>query len=78
MMNKPVIDCGASVASHTIESAPSWSERVASLPPMSVLTHPGQTEFTAMFESASAAANLLVTPLIALFEMLYAGAQVPN
>jgi hypothetical protein len=37
---------------------------------MSVLTHPGQTELTAMFESRSAAANWPVTPLSAVFEML--------
>ncbi len=69
-MNRPVMDCGASVASHMIVSAPSSMERGASRPPMSVLTQPGQTELTAMLESASAAANWPVTPLSAVLEML--------
>jgi hypothetical protein len=55
------------VASQTIMSAPSSTERVAFLPPMSVCTQPGQTEFTANF--GSAAASYDVTPLSAVFEM---------
>ena len=69
-MNKPVMDCGASVASHTIVSVPCSTESGASRPPMSVFTQPGQTELTAIFESASAAATWAVTPLSAVFEML--------
>ena len=69
-MNKPVMDWGASVASHTIVSAPCSTVSGASWPPMSVLTHPGQTELTAMWESRSAAANWPVTPLSAVLEML--------
>ena len=58
---------GASPASHTIVSAPSSTERVAPWPPISVRTHPGQTEFTANF--GSAAASCEVTPFNAVFEM---------
>jgi hypothetical protein len=59
--------CGASVASHTIVSAPFSTERVAPGPPMSVRTQPGQTEFTANFGSATASCE--VTPFRAVFEM---------
>src|SRR6184192_2304294 len=71
--NLPVRACGASLASHTIVSAPSSTERFAFSPPMSVRTQPGHTEFTANF--GNAAASCTVTPFNAVFEMQYAGAQ---
>src|SRR5437660_11450594 len=65
--NFPVSFCGASLASHTIVSAPSSTDRVAPCPPISVRTQPGQTEFIANF--GSAVANCDVTPLSAVFEI---------
>src|SRR5205814_8773574 len=65
--NLPVSFCGASVASHTMPSAPSPIERVAFDPPMWVRTQPGQTELTANF--GKAAANCEVTPFNAVFEI---------
>ena len=65
--------CGASAASHTIVSAPSSTERVAPCPPISVRTHPGQTEFTANFGNAVASCD--VTSLSAVFEIQQAGDQ---
>src|SRR6266487_5865044 len=73
LKNLPVIDCGASDANHTTPEAPSATERVAFEPPISVRTQPGHTEFTANF--GNAAASCTVTPLSAVFEMQYAGAQ---
>src|ERR1043166_10277596 len=74
--NLPVSSRGAAVASHTIVSAPSATERGAFGPPMSVRTQPGQTEFTPMPLLRNAAASWRVTALSAVFEMLYAGAYV--
>src|SRR5262245_1770500 len=66
--NLPVSVAGASLASHTIVAAPSSTERSALLPPMSVRTHPGQTELTEIFCAASDLANMIVAPLSANFE----------
>src|SRR5262249_52362705 len=66
--NFPVNLCGASLASHTIVSAPSSTERVAFPPPMSVRTQPGQTALTANFGNAATSCD--VTPFSAAFEML--------
>ena len=55
--NVPVSDWGAWVASQVMESAPSWTERSAFWPPMSVRTQPGETAFTEMFLCFSAAAS---------------------
>src|SRR5215471_21368608 len=71
--NLAVRSCGASLASHTMVSAPSSTERLAFWPPISVRTQPGHTEFTANF--GNAAASCTVTPLSAVFEMQYTGAQ---
>src|SRR5262245_2973885 len=65
--NFPVNFCGASVASHTMVFAPSSTERAAPCPPISVRTHPGQTEFTAKLGNAAASCD--VTPLSAVLEM---------
>src|SRR5262245_17867750 len=71
--NFPVSFCGASLASHTMVSAPSSTERVAFDPPISVRTQPGQTEFTANFGNAVASCD--VTPSNAVIELQYAAAQ---
>src|SRR5262245_14658025 len=65
--NLPVSFCGASAASQTMPEAPSATERVAFAPPISVRTHPGQTELMAKF--GNAAASCTVTPFRAVFEM---------
>src|SRR6266403_1940543 len=65
LQNLPVSVCGASAASQTIPEAPSATERVASAPPISVRTQPGQTELTANF--GKAAASCEVTPFNAVF-----------
>ena len=57
----PVRFWGASVASHTIVSAPSSTERGAPEPLRSVRTQPGQTEFTEKFGNATASCE--VTPV---------------
>src|SRR5438046_7816107 len=73
LQNLLVSFCGASEANHTTPARPSPTERVAFEPPISVRTQPGHTEFTANF--GNAAASWTVTPLSAVFEMQYAGAQ---
>ena len=54
-MNCPVRDCGASVDSQVMESAPCVTERSAFWPPMSVRIQPGETALAEMFLSARAA-----------------------
>ena len=68
-MNVPVRQFGAWVASQTIELAPSWTDRSAFSPPMSVRTQPGDTAFTEMFLSARAADCWRVRALRAVFEI---------
>src|SRR5215831_8293559 len=47
----PVGPLSGSVASHTVVSAPSSTDRGADRPPISVLTHPGSTTFASTPES---------------------------
>jgi hypothetical protein len=49
-------------------SAPAMTSRSALRPPMSVFTHPGHTEFTAM-APASYAAWIAVTALRSVFDI---------
>src|SRR5262249_54099111 len=71
--NLPVISCGASLASHTIVSAPSSTERLALSPPISLRTQPGQIKFTTNF--GNAAESCTVTQFSAVFKIQKAGAQ---
>src|SRR5208283_4937835 len=55
--NFPAGPPSGKVASHTAVSAPSWTVRGASGPPMRVLTHPGHILLTRILLPASSAAN---------------------
>src|SRR4051794_32363174 len=66
--NFPVTSWGASSANQTAVSAPSSTESVAFGPPMSVRTHPGHMELTAMWSARSASASMIVKPLSASFD----------
>src|SRR5689334_17768175 len=58
--NPPVGPSSGRVAAHTIPIAPSSTGRPPA-PPISVATHPGQTEFTKMLLSRSSPASVLVS-----------------
>ena len=57
-----------SVASQTGVSAPSSTDRRAACVPMSVRTHPGQTELTRMFSSESSAVSMRVSTFNPVFD----------
>ena len=76
--NPPVGPLSGRVASHTGVSAPCATLRGACLPPMSVLTHPGQAELTRILDPRVTLANRAVIAFNNVFEIRYAGTSTPH
>lgn len=63
------------MANQTAVSTPFLTDLVANLPPMSVRTHPGETEFTLMPFDLNLFASFIVKAFRAVLEIPYAGAR---
>src|SRR5438093_850781 len=72
----PVGPSSGKVASHTVVSAPCWTDRGAADPPMSVRTHPGSTALASTPRPRYVWARIRVNALRAAFDIAYAGAYV--
>src|SRR6185295_11040969 len=76
LKNFPVGPFEGSVASQTIVSAPSSTDRGAPRPPIRVRTQPGFTQLTSTPLPLVDAASWIVSAFSAAFEIEYAGAYV--